>query len=118
MKTGELGHKGEALAAKYYIQRGYILLNHNYRTKRGELDLILYKEDTIVFAEVKTRAGKMLGTPAEAVDIHKQQRLILAAQHYLQQSPYADCAARFDVVEVTPADGGWQIHCIPDAFQC
>ena len=48
---------GEAVAAKYYIRQGYLLLNHNYRTRMGELDLILYKADTIVFAEVKTRTS-------------------------------------------------------------
>ena len=49
----EVGQKGEAIAARYYRQRGYLLLGHNYRTRMGELDLILYKEDLIVFAEVK-----------------------------------------------------------------
>ena len=43
------------MAAKYYIRRGYLLLNHNYRTRMGELDLILYKDGGVVFAEVKTR---------------------------------------------------------------
>lgn len=54
MNRANLGHTGEAVAAKYYIRQGYLLLNHNYRTRMGELDLILYKADTIVFAEVKT----------------------------------------------------------------
>ena len=56
----DVGHTGEAVAAKYYQQRGWLLLNHNYRTRLGELDLILYKENTLVFAEVKTRTGAML----------------------------------------------------------
>ena len=107
--TEDIGRKGEALAAKYYMRRGYLLLNHNYRTRMGEL---------AVFAEVKTRAGRMLDAPAAAVDARKQRRLILAAQYYLQHSPYADASIRFDVVEVTPAGDAWQIHCIPDAFQC
>lgn len=115
--ANDLGQKGEAIAARYYRQRGYLLIGHNYRTRMGELDLILYKEDTIVFAEVKTRSGRMLSAPAEAVDPHKQHRLILAAQLYLQNSPYADAPVRFDVVEVTPAPKGWQVHCIFDAFQ-
>ncbi len=85
----DIGHTGEAVAAKYYQQRGWLLLNHNYRTRMGELDLILYKENTLVFAEVKTRTGPMLDRPAAAVDARKQQRLILAAQQYLQHSPYA-----------------------------
>lgn len=113
----ETGQKGEAVAARYYQQRGYLLLNHNYRTRMGELDLVLYKDGMVVFAEVKTRTGQYLAAPAEAVDLRKQRRLILAAQTYLQNSPYADAPVRFDVVEVTPAGRGWQVHCIFDAFQ-
>ena len=60
----DTGHIGEAIAAKYYQQRGWLLLNHNYRTRMGEIDLILYKDDTLVFAEVKTRTGAMLDRPA------------------------------------------------------
>ena len=114
-----LGQKGEAVAAKYYRQRGYLLLAHGYRTRMGELDLVLYKDGTVVFAEVKTRAGRQLGTPAEAVDAHKQRRLIRAALSFLQSSPYADCPARFDVVEVWPPDlleNKWRVHCIQNAF--
>ena len=113
----ETGQKGEAVAAQYYRQRGYLLLNHNYRTRMGELDLVLYKDGTVVFAEVKTRTGHPLTPPADAVGPQKQRRLILAAQIYLQNSPYFDAPARFDVVEVTPAEQGWQVHCIFDAFQ-
>lgn len=114
-----LGQRGEAVAAKYYKQRGYLLLAHGYRTRMGEVDLVLYKGGTVVFAEVKTRAGIQKGTPAEAVDAHKQRRLIRAAQSFLQQSPYAGCPARFDVVEVRPPDficPSWQVHCIKNAF--
>lgn len=113
----DLGRRGEAVAAQYYKQRGYILLGHNYRTRMGELDLIVYKDEVIVFAEVKTRSGKMLAAPAESVDLHKQRRLQKAAALYLQNSPFADSMMRFDVVEVVPADHGWQVHCIVDAFQ-
>ena len=118
MAAQALGPKGEAVAARYYQQRGYLLLAHNYRTRMGEIDLILYKEGTLVFAEVKTRAGKQLDTPAAAVTWHKQQRIIRAAQLYLQTSPYADSHTRFDVVEVQPAPQGkgWQVHCIMNAF--
>ena len=114
-----LGQKGEAVAAQYYKQRGYLLLAHGYRTRMGELDLVLYKDGTVVFAEVKTRAGRQPVTPAAAVDARKQRRLIRAAQLFLQTSPYADCPARFDVVEVWPPDltrRQWQVHCIQNAF--
>ena len=82
----ELGHTGEAVAAKYYRQRGYLLLNHNYRTRMGELDLILYKDGGLVFAEVKTRTSAAKARPADSVDSRKQRRLIAAAQFYLQRS--------------------------------
>ncbi len=113
----QLGATGEAVAAKYYQQNGYLLLNHNYRTRMGEVDLILYKDGGIVFAEVKTRTDTRKASPAEAVDAHKRRRLIAAAQLYLQRSPYADVLARFDLVEVIPTSRGWQVHCIRDAFQ-
>lgn len=116
-KKKVLGRTGEAIAAKYYIRRGYLLLNHNYRTRFGELDLILYKTGTLVFAEVKTRTSPGAIRPADAVNRRKQQHLLAAARLYLQRSPYADAAIRFDVVEVTPAAAGWQVHCIKDAFQ-
>ena len=113
-----LGRIGDAIAAKDYAQRGYLLLNHNYRTRFGELDLILYKDGGIVFAEVKTRTSAAKARPAESVGVRKQRHLIAAAQFYLQRSPYADAPVRFDVVEVQPSAGGWQVHCIRDAFQC
>ena len=118
MNRAETGQRGEAAAAKFYLNQGCRLLAHNFRTRMGELDLVLYKEGTLVFAEVKTRTGAMLDRPAAAVDARKQHRLILAAQQYLQHSPYRDAVIRFDVVEVTPAEKGWRVHCIPGAFEC
>lgn len=114
-----LGQKGEAIAARYYMQQGYLLLAHGYRTRMGELDLVLYHNGTVIFAEVKTRSGTQKVTPAEAVNIAKQRRIILAAQKFLQNSSYADCPVRFDVVEVWPPDAKnrrWKIHCIRSAF--
>lgn len=118
MNRAEIGAKGEAVAARYYQKQGYLLLGHNYRTRLGELDLILYKDDLLVFCEVKTRSVGSRISGAEAVDIHKQRRLIAAAQQYIQHSPYGECTVRFDVAEVTPTPQGWQVHCIMDAFQC
>ncbi len=113
-----LGQKGEAVAAKYYRQNGCLLLDHNYRTRFGELDVIAYRDGTVIFAEVKTRAGAQKGAPADAVDEKKRRRLASAARQWLQNSPYADAPVRFDVVEVLPADaeGRWRVHCIENAF--
>ena len=68
MNRANLGHTGEAVAAKYCIRQGYLLLNHNYRTRMGELDLILYKADTIVFDAVRTRTSAQRAAPDEGVD--------------------------------------------------
>ena len=114
----KLGPWGEALAAEYLRRRGYHSVATNYRSRYGEIDIIAENAEYLVFAEVKTRTGAMLDRPAAAVDARKQNRLILAAQQYLQHSPYRDAAIRFDVVEVTPAARGWQVHCIPGAFEC
>lgn len=118
MNPQDLGHRGEAVAAKYYLNLGYTLLDHNYRTRMGELDLVLLKGSQLVIAEVKTRSSVQIALPCEAVNLAKQKRLILAARSYLQRSPYRDLHVRFDVVEVIPSAHGWQVHCIPDAFEC
>lgn len=111
------GRRGEAAAALYYQKRGCILLAHNYRTRLGELDLVLLDGGTLVFAEVKTRGRGGWGSPCEAVGPAKRRRLLLAARQYLGASPYRSCPVRFDVVEVTNAPGGGlAVHCIRDAF--
>ena len=113
----DVGRTGEAVAAKYYQQRGWLLLNHNYRTRLGELDLILYKENTLVFAEVKTRTGAMLDRPAAAVDARKQARLRRTAGAYL--SCYElDAPARFDVAEVyCEENGAMRVEYLAGAFE-
>jgi len=113
----QTGAQGEALAAEHYAQDGYTLRESNYRTRHGELDLILEKDGLLVFAEVKTRAPSARVSGREAVDAHKQRKLILAAQHYLQQHKLGEPFIRFDVVEVElPAAGLPAIHRIEDAF--
>lgn len=118
MTREELGRAGEAVAAKYYMDRGCRLLAHHYRTRMGELDLVLQEGNTIVICEVKTRSGHTWGTPGEAVNAAKQRRLILAARRYLQQTGHTEDFVRFDVAEVFRMPHGWQVHCIRNAFVC
>lgn len=113
------GRRAEAAAALYYQKRGCRLLAHNYRTRMGELDLVLLDGGVLVFAEVKARSRPQggWGSPGEAVGPEKRRRLLLAARQYLRDSPCSELPARFDVVEVTPAPGGGlAVHCIRDAF--
>ena len=118
MDAKAFGQKGEAAAARYYLDRGCRLLTHNYRTRMGELDLVLMEGETVVIAEVKARSETSRGPAAQAVGPAKQRRIILAAQRFLQQSDLSEHPVRFDVVEVTPAaGGGLLVHCIRSAFE-
>lgn len=118
MDARETGSRGEAAAARYYMNRGYRLLDHNYKTRQGELDLVLQKGELVVIAEVKTRAENTRYRPQEAVNWAKQRRILLAAQAYLQRNRLLEKNIRFDVVEVlTLPQGGFAIHCVQDAFQ-
>ena len=119
MDRAEVGRRGEKAAARYYIQRGCTLLEHNYRIREGEIDLILRDpEGVIIFCEVKTRTNpNAVCRPSNAVTKAKQKRLILTASYYLQQTNQRDSFARFDVAEVTPLDSGhWIVHIIKRAF--
>lgn len=117
MSGADLGRTGEAVAARYYQKQGYLLLAHNYRTRMGELDLVLKKGNLIVICEVKTRSPGAPVSGREAVDLHKQRRILAAASQYLAASPFRDCPVRLDVAEVMPRpQGGWLVHCIENAF--
>lgn len=118
MNSQEVGNRGEAVAALYYIKKGYQLLDHNFKTRMGELDLVLKKDNQLIVAEVKTRKEACGYRPSEAVNQAKQKRIILAAKRYLQLNGYYEYTIRFDVVEVLiKSKGGFDVHCIKDAFQ-
>lgn len=117
MNPAQLGRWGEQAALEHYLQEGYRLLAANFRTRFGELDVVVEKEGVVVIAEVKTRGPGAIASPAAWVDAKKQLRIIRAAGEYLQLFLPDEPAVRFDVVEVTPAkDGGAAIHRIENAF--
>jgi putative endonuclease len=94
--------------AAWYTGRGYAVLSRNWRCREGELDLVVAREDDVVFCEVKTRSGSGFGVPAEAVTAAKQRRLRhLAARWLGEQRPSRGFAEiRFDVACVTLGAGG------------
>ena len=118
MDRARTGRTGEAVAARSYQKQGCELLEHNYRTRMGEIDLILREPDgTLVLCEVKTRSPDPLASAASAVTSAKQRRLIRTAQYYLQQTGQSEKPVRFDVAEVTPLDSGrWMVQIIKGAF--
>ena len=113
MKTQEQGAAAESLACKFLKQRGLVLVERNYRCKAGELDLIMEQDDGLVFVEVRMRNNPNFGSAAESVGRQKQQRVIKAAQHYLQRHRCHDRPCRFDIIAI---DGNREIQWLQNAF--
>ena len=95
-----LGRKGENIAARVLQERGMELLSRNYRAKRGELDLVLREDTTLVIAEVKTRHRQRFWEPADAVDANKCKNIIRTTAAYLRAIGSPPLHPRFDIVEV------------------
>lgn len=96
----ELGKSGESIIAGYIKQRGYLLIDRNWRTKGGEIDLIASTPDGVIaFIEVKTRSSQAFGHPLESINAEKQSRLMRLALAWLLENrkwnyPYRiDCAS-------------------------
>lgn len=96
-----LGKLGEEAAISYLENSGYKINHRNFRSKFGEIDIIAKIADQIVFVEVKTRRNFSFGTPSEAVNYHKQQKIIRTAFVYLNRFCLSqDIKCRFDIIEV------------------
>lgn len=94
------GAKGEGIAAQYLTEQGYRILETNYHSLYGEIDIIAAKGDVLAFVEVKTRSGRMIAEPREAVTVSKQEKLRQTALLFLSEHERLDMQSRFDVVEV------------------
>jgi len=112
-----LGQAAENLACDYLQRSGLTLVQRNYRCRRGELDLVMRHGDTTVFVEVRYRSPSAFADGLASVDRHKQEKLLAAAQHYLQQHPdAARRPCRFDVVAITPERGQNRVEWITNAI--
>jgi len=103
------------MALRYLLDRGYELVERNYRTRYGELDLIVRKNKTLVFVEVKLRRGTDFGGPLEAVTARKQTTIRSLAEQYLSDREPAFEAVRFDVVGIL-ATREPRLQHVEDAF--
>ena len=118
-----LGKRGEDFAARYLKRRGYDIVGRQVDLRVGELDIIAVDNSTpnrrtVVFVEVKTRTNCDAGTPAEAVDDERQQRMTRAALAYLKSHGLLEYPARFDVIALTWPDGAREptLEHFKDAF--
>jgi uncharacterized protein (TIGR00252 family) len=112
----QLGDHGEDLAAAALKQQGYKILERNYVTPLGEIDLIARQGKTVVVVEVKTRKSTRFGSPQEGVSVSKQGRLRRLADYYLKAKRLTGSPVRFDVVAITLAGDIPQVEIIPNAF--
>lgn len=111
------GRLGEGAARKYLQRQRMKFLTANFRSKRGEIDLILRHGDCLVFVEVKTRSSEEWERPAAAVDRERRQRLTRAALDYLRLLKNPPVKIRFDIVEVLLQDGAvGEVRHLPNAF--
>lgn len=95
-----LGIQAENLAAQLLIDHGHVIIERNYRSRHGEIDIISY-DNTLVFSEVKQRSSRRYGGGLAAVTVAKQRKIIATARLYLQQNPkYGVCHCRFDVIAI------------------
>ncbi len=100
-----LGTQGEAVAAAHLRAAGLTLVERNFRTRYGEVDLVARDGDDVVFIEVKTRRGHGYGDPEESVTRRKRGRLAKTAMHYLQAHGLEQRPWRIDVVGITLHEG-------------
>ena len=112
-KAQTVGKEAEQRAEHWLARSGLQPVKRNYRCRGGEIDLIMRDGDLLVFVEVRYRADNTRGGALASVSAGKRQRLILAAQHYLQTSGWQG-PCRFDVIGFE--GGHTQPHWVRDAF--
>ena len=102
-----LGARAEDTACEYLQNQGLKLKDRNYRTRRGEIDLVMQSKDTIIFVEVRYRSSNQYGSPGDSITLAKRQKIIAAAQEYLISQGYgSDTPTRVDAILITPPPAG------------
>lgn len=115
----ELARTGENLAVDYLVTNGYNVLCRNFRVKQGEIDIIVEKNQHLIFVEVKTRSYHSIQTALDNVSYTKQKHISRVAQVYCKQNPqYDKFNTRFDVIVLlfNARNEEFSIHHFPDAF--
>ncbi len=112
----KLGEKGEGAAVKFLKKKGYKVIERNFRTSIGEIDIIASDGETLAFVEVKSRESLMYGQPFEAVNFKKKRKIANVALIYLKRfKELPPC--RFDVVSICYEGGRAECELIRDAFE-
>ena len=110
MNKRKFGIIGEKIAQKYLKNNGYKIIENNYYTRNGEIDIIANKEKYIVFVEVKTRTNEKYGRASEAVNNIKKNHMKRSAAIFLKENNFSGFTIRFDVIEVYMINGKCKIN--------
>jgi len=100
----DTGRWGEDLAVAYLEQKGYTIVERDWKSGRRDIDIIALDDDVVVFVEVKTRRNRLYGEPEDAIDYHKLQNLQQAINHYVKLRQIRQ-EIRFDIVAVVGTIG-------------
>ncbi|HRI78544.1 MAG TPA: YraN family protein [Cyclobacteriaceae bacterium] len=109
------GDEGEEMAAQFLQQKGFEILERNYRFKKSEIDLIVRKDNWLVFVEVKLRSSTAFGFPEEFVDYHKKKMIFAGALNYMIENDWQG-NVRYDIVAIHLSGTEPDIHHVEDAF--
>ena len=115
--TQKIGTHGEDMALQFLLKQGYRYVDRNFRTRFGELDLILMDKDEIVFAEVKTRASNRYGYPEEMVNWRKKRHLLKTAHIYLDRKRFDQFFYRFDTIAISGQSPNYDIQHFKDTIR-
>jgi putative endonuclease len=109
------GKEGEDMAARFLIDKGYEIVQRNYRYKQSEIDLIVKKDNWLIFVEVKLRSSDAYGYPEDFVDYKKAKNVIDGAEQYTYEKNWQG-NVRYDIVSIRVLRDRTEIIQIEDAF--
>ncbi len=111
----DLGKKGEQLAVDYLLEKGYSIIERNYRYQKAEIDIIAKKENLLVAVEVKTRSTNEFGNPQDFVNEKKIKLIVSAIDNYVVEKDL-DVDIRFDIIAIIKEKNEFNIEHLKDAF--
>lgn len=111
----ELGVFGEQIATRYMEDKGYVILDRNYRKGHQEVDIIALDQDELVIAEVKTRSSESFFDPEDAVNHQKRLNIIRVANNFVRKHHRSE-SVRFDIISIISNNKGTEIKHIKNAF--
>jgi len=114
-KHNKLGEKGERLAVEFLIEKGYDILEQNYRFNKAEVDIIARHKDTLVVVEVKTRSTADFGNPQDFVKPKQIKNLVKAVDEYITENGL-EIEVRFDIIAIIKTNNSFEIEHLENAF--